>query len=738
MPEAEKNEEVGEIGISSRLMAMTQSLLRKRDGAVRFRAASGIERIWLEDEKLYNGKDITQAGRGRMIDYATGDSFVQGKKMARRSRVVANIIRSKCDIAEGRFSDILMPVDDRNWGLKTTPDPELKKQLRDQSPAYQDEGPVLMQQSGQQASMAEVAQHKQKTAAEKMEGMQLVIDDQLNECGWNGECRKAIRAAVRGGVGILKGPAVIKRTQRKWVKQTDETGSVFVMEAKDDRRPASKFVDKWNVYPAPECEEDVQKSPYMWERGMILPREIRQLIGAEGYLEDQLKLVLEEEPKRTQVGMEKGGGSVINTETLDKGAAYETWEYNGDVDVDDLLAAGCSCEQAQSVSLSGSVLFINDRPVKVELNEIETGDLVYDFFTWSPIPGSPWGIGLPRIGMWQQRVIIAAWRAMMDNAGDSSGANVVVGDGIEPADDNWELTGKKLWRATGDVEDVRAAFAQFQLESRQTELAAVVDMALRFLDQETGIPTLFNGEAKTAPETLGATNIMVDANNVSLRTRVKSWDDSITRPHLTRYYHWNMKYHKDEEVKGDYCVDPRGTSVLFEKDQRAQAILQAWSLKGDPEIAELVDWKKAAKLLFQSLHLDIMKDEDEMAAQPPPQAQQAPNPQAEVAQIRVEGAIKQEEMRQQSDMAELEFKSSEADKQREHEKIMRQMELDIKVLEFSQANNVKIDAIKSQLAQTSQKLNVQVALSKDQARKEVLKPPSEPAQLAPAGRSFQE
>ena len=66
-------------------------------------------------------------------------------------------------------------------------------------------------------------------------------------------------------------------------------------------------------------------------------------------------------------------------------------------------------------------------------------------------------------------------------------------------------------------------------------------------------------------ETLGATNIMVDSNNVTLRSRVKLWDDNITIPHLTRYYDYNMQYHKDDSIKGDFKVvrERKGPWALY-------------------------------------------------------------------------------------------------------------------------------------------------------------------------------
>ncbi len=731
---AENNTELAGLKDRQAVRSMARTLLITRNEAVSFRSSLNIERQWREDEMLFLGEDTTGPAKKTIADYAAGNA-VSSKKPVNKSQVIINIVRPKCEIAWGRFCDILFPVDDRNWGLKVTPDPEVDEMLKNNEPAIQNNSPVTKKEDGQPATMRDVGQDKMSMAKERMEKMQTEIADQLEECDFNAECRKVAWDAIRIGTGVLKGPEVIKNVELSWKKITDQTGETFVAEQKEEKKPASKRVDPRNIYPSPECEE-LRKAQYIWEYGTILPRDLQKLIGVPGYEANEIKLVLEEEPKRLNLVAGK-----LQVDSVAKGMLYETWEYNGAVTREALSAAGCACD-GDSPSLMASVLFINERPIKIVINPVEVvGDLPYDGFTWSHVDGSPWGVGLAQESKWPQRVITGAWRAMMDNAGDSAGANVVILDGLEPADDVLEVTGKKIWVATDEIDDVRKAFGQFQIQNNQNELEAIINLALRFLDQETSIPTLFNGEAKTAPETLGATNIMVNANNVSLRMRVKLWDDAITRPHLKRYYAWNMLYNEDESIKGDYNVDPRGISDLYEKDQRAQSLLQAFNLKGDPDIGPLVDWKKATRQFFNSMHLDIMKSPMEIKASESKQQAPAPppDPRIQSAQLRGQFDIKKEEIRQDADLKELEFKAQEAAKERAHQEVIEKMKLNIKIMELSQAQNIAIDKIKSELALNAGKMNLQRELSASPGKgPQIVTPIAEPPQRAPDGRAFEE
>ena len=734
---------------------LAASLVRKRNIAVKARASCGIEQIWREDELAFEGEDEASL-RTRMIDYAVGSAPARRtQKEARRSRVVVNIIRPKCETAEGRFSDVLLPTDGKNWGLKETPVPELSDALDDETPVQlkTQPGVELKNEAGMPVTMGDVARNTKQVAEKKMSGMELVIDDQLNECNYNGESRKAIRNAIQCGTGILKGPVVVRDLKKRWSVQsdTDEMGNTVTvrkLELKEDQKPASKRVDYWSVYPDPECREDIKRAAHIWEREDILPRELRNLAKIEGYLVDEIEQVLLEEPTRTIVAENKDNQWDTKYNILERGNTYEKWEYNGDLDRDDLEALGCDCSDVQTQSVSACLIMVNDHVIKAMLNPLDTGELPYDFFQWTPRIGVPWGMGIARQMSWQQRVIIAAWRMMMDNAADSAGVNVVIGSGVEPADGIWELTGKKLWRNIDGVEvDIKKMFGQFQVVNNQNQFEAIIEMALRFLDLETSIPMIFQGEKGKAqsqiPKTLGATNIMVDSNNVSIRSRVKLWDDSVTRPHIGRYYDWNMQYNENEEIKGDFKVDARGTSVLLEKDQQGQSIEEVMAMRGDAELAAMVDWVKAVKQYFSARNLDIVLPEDKIAEnmkklseKPPPQ-----DPQLEVAKMRADGEIQKVQLQQQAESVKMQFESQQADIDRQHNERMKNMDIQLKMMELSGKTGIALDKIKSDLSRDAMKLRTQVSLATNKnvfPAEQVATPMVEPAGRASEGMAFQQ
>jgi len=752
----------------ARIESLAKSLLTKRDEAISARSASGIERQWREDQRAFEGLDGASSKAG-MTDYATGDAFgTKNSKTQRRSRVIVNIIRGKCETAEGRFTEIQFPTDDKNFGIDSTPVGESAVPAPAPQGIVQGEmqpdpmGAGMPEQAPQEPSDESAAKAKKDDLKKRAAAMEKEIDDQLEECDYNAECRKVARSAIRLGTGVMKGPNIVKTIRRAWVEQADSDGSVHTLKVVENLKPASTSRDIWNIYPDPHCGDNPKNGSYIWERDHLLPRELRALMGVPGYDRRQIIKALQEDPVRTVVALDKGDQRQIKASTIARGAPYERWEYNGDVDKEDLIAMGVKVDEDSDESISACVVFVNDRPIKAQLNTLDSGELPYDFFPWVQVDDSPWGIGEPRKLIWQQRIITAAWRAMMDNAGDSSGAQIVISRDVRPEDDVWEITGKKIWIDESEEGDVRKAFQQFQIQNNQGELQNIINLALEFMDLESGTPRQAQGQQATSgTKTLGELQILMQGADTTRRRQVKQWDDLITRPHIGRYYHWNMMYNPKPEIKGDFDVVARGTSVLIAKDENVQKLMQIMQLRADPDAAIIVDWEKVIKQLFESQHLDVLKDDDAIKAARDQQAQQQPpaDPRIEAANIAAQGrsevagiAAKSREDQILADtqirMQEIQVDDANADedralKDREINGKLSAENAKLKTLLASKTMELQVQQSENQLARNQQDDHVvsnHMMQSEDRkqqrAQKQIAKTSVEPAGKAPPGEAF--
>lgn len=715
-----------------RLQALGNTIASKRSEAVRARLASGIERRWSEDMDHYNGVDPLLKSSANLTDVAlnnTQGSRQRKQTMAQRSKVFVNLTRPRTNVAEARLSDMLLPSDDRNWGMKPPSVPELAQHVDNQAPLTQDGQPVGITdpttQQTRQATVADAVHAEMEKSKKSCSAMQDVIDAQLSECAYNGEVRKVIHDAAVLGVGILKGPIVVNKVKRSWTPIDDGNGNqVQVIEIKSDLNPASVRVDPWNFFPDPSCSDNIHHGGFTLEREYMTKRQLRDLAKNPEYMRSQIRKVLEEGPQSNHVYDQhestKRDSSGVSVLTDNR---YEVWTYYGDVDREDLEAAGVevSDEEVDALNtVAGCVIVVNSSVIKAHLNPLETGDFPYDAFIWEKNDAHWAGFGIPYLLRTAQRVLNAGWRQIMDNAGLSVGPQIVCKrQSVEPADGSWEITGRKVWWATEEVEDVRDAFMLFEVSSHLGELEKIIELSLKFIDEESMIPKLAQGEKDGTPDTLGGMTILMNSANVVLRRLVKQFDDMITRPHIRRYYDYNMMYNPKPEIKGDFDVDARGSSALVVKDQQNEALVKMLSLGGNPVYGHML---KTADLLRKALSGqsidpdDVVKDQAEIdkieaqmqqaaqqsgAAKASPDAQARVQAQLQVAQLQNQTDLQTAQLKKQSLDDELQARKEQHQADRDYKIQELLIQRDIEAMKLSAAQNISLDTIKAKLADTA-------------------------------------
>jgi hypothetical protein len=695
--------------MEERLQAFGQTLAKQRDEWVRDRYSYGVDKRWLEDEDQYNSKDnIARAASQMMASVEQGYPVTTQHAKAHRSTIFIGMTRQKTNAAEARVADILLPTDDRNWGIEPTPEPYLLGMSRNDSPAVDPQtGQPMVDAQGQPLRKKDIARAVMEMARQKAEAMQTEIDDQLTECDYNGELRKVIHDAAVLGTGVVKGPVVTNRTRKAWRPYTDAMGqTIHQIDIIEEKSPASFRTDPRNVWPDPGCGENIHDGKGVYERQKLTAKQIRELAKQPGYMKSQLRKVLEEGPKKSATFQE-----LKDEDQRDIARdTYELWEYWGEIDHGDLEACGMNVgEKDELRSISACVVFINSTVVKVYLNPLEDGALPYDFYVWEKVSGSCWGYGVPYLMRAQQKVLNAAWRQMMDNAGVSSGPQIVMNPNvIQPADKQWQVSARKIWFATDDMDDVRKAFATFEFDSHQAELANIIKMATELADAETGVPTIMQGEKGAAPDTVGGMQMLMNSANVVLRRLVKQFDDMVTRPHIRRYYDYNMMYNEDEEVKGDFSIDARGSSALLIRDIQNQAFLSLLAAATNPVFGMYIDPQKLFKKALQAQHVDpaeIFKSEEEIEQIKEQQKQAAtqapPDPRIAAAQIRAQTDIQKVQAQNQGDMAELQTRLQIAQFNAQVRSQEIQAQREIEMMKLATQQNLSLEQIKAQLADTA-------------------------------------
>lgn len=736
---------------------------KKLRDAISARQASGIEQVWTQDEEFYQG--IDDANRHEFAHITTkpteGGRDVKLQK-PKGSTLFPNITAPYVDAAAAKMADMLLPTDDRNFVVEPTPVPDLLDEeegfeaappatglLASERPAgmplappqqaapQQDPAAAMQPPPAPEAPQDEEAARWKRIyelllkvegvrlqAEEKAKKAQTQIDDYLTECDYHTELRQVIHDAARIGTGVLKGPMPKKVKTFAWVKnpQTGERELVVKIQT----RPVSKRVDVWNLFPAPGCGDDIHRGSFLFERDFLTAKLLSQLKGGTDlskHLDSVIDVVLEEGPKKNKV---TGAARGTQTTELSGDEEFEVWRFYGEISADELEAAGVEHNEKDSKKRFSVLLtMVNDRVIKAAINPLDTGEFPFDVLPWKKRPGMPWGTGVSRQARVGQRMVTAATRNLMDNAGAASRPHkVVISELIEQGADPW------TWRAVSDVQDVSKAMTFFVQPSLQEQLTAIIQLGERMVELHTGLPMIILGIQGDVEETAHGRALQNNNGSMVLRRLARQFDGSITQPHIRRYYTWMMGYSEDDSIKGDLTVKARGSAALVERDLQNQQLpmVMQFALQPAYELDPVLcaeEWLKSQRFDPKAFKLseERKKELAALAARNPP-----PMPQVQAAQIREQGATQRLQMEQQ-------FQAEQNELDRQVEKMVATIDAQLRSAELGSAERLALDDIKANLAGIVVKVRAQKEMSQS---RELLKPPTEPKGRAAPGRSFEQ
>lgn len=735
-----------------RLNAFGESLAKTRSEAIRARQASGIEDEWLEDEEFYHGVDDSNrhefrtTWRRKPVGQAESEKKRDGTT---QSVVFPNITRPYCDAAAARISDMLLPTGGaRPFDLKATPIPDQEKLAKGQYPAgmvqtaaAQNPGqPGLAKQ--QLSKVSEDASVKIEAAKEKAAKAQKRIDDWFKECRWTSHVRQVIEDAARIGTGVLKGPIPIQRRKKKFID-----GELVLQ---NEIKPVSKWVDPWNLFPDAACGENIHNGSYIWERDYVTKKQLKDLGEQKAYIKEQIDACLTEGPTRAVAEFKPTPELLVTDE--DQKNRFEIWYMHGVADREDVMAAGCKCED-ETMLMPVMIVMVNNRVIKVAENPLETGDYPYDVMVWQRRSGHWTGIGVSRQIRTPQRIVVAATRNLMDNAGLAAGPMIVFRQGVVyPANGVAGLGPRKIYYIAEDADemtDARYAIGVVKVDMLVNELMQIIQFGLKLAEDVTGLPMLLQGQmgpstrGNRQPNTLGQTQILNTNASTVLRRMARLFDDRMTEPHVGRYYDWLLMHGEDDE-KGDFVLNALGSSALVERDIQDQQIVDMGRLVLDPRFGK--DPKKWFNEMLISQHFDPSRfdyDDEEWKKIVQNMKDGPQDPRLQVAEIRKASEDASRMLEEKLAGAERGFDEQENQRRRDWEEkdnaLDRELELLIHNLTSRDERDISTDTLRTSLAEVVMKVRAQRDLSTEGNRtKLALKPPSEPAGRAAPGESYQQ
>ena len=505
---------------------------------------------------------------------------------------------------------------------------------------------------------ADELQEIRREASRRADLMLAEIEDLLKASGYSAEARDVIEDACKIGMGVLKGPVTGVRSQQRFrpvtrqqaddamtrreeqeVQQDGATDvlaeagvdtDAFELYERFDSRPGAQRVDPWSFFPDPDARTPYDSEGF-FERHLKDKAQMRKLASEPGVDADAIRRLL------TAGRMSQDPTYLTDLHSLNNDAVgrskdtWQVWEYTGVIDAEDLetIAQSTGNDNATAelddlqrrntnehgeyevdplFELPVKIWFCQDEVIKFAIHPLDSGEPIYSWFSIVRAELGPYGYGIPHIMSAAQDMLNAAIRMLMDNARNAIGPQIVIDrEAITPQDGSWQFYGNKIWLRNPSTGITTNASRQMPFEvhdfpMRMQEIMTIVELAMQLIDDVTAMPQLAMGEQGAGvTKTAQGMAILMNSANVMFRRIVKNFDDDITVPMVRRFYHFLMQFSNKQEIKGDYEVDARGSSVLLAREMQANNLMMiAERFSQNPVFADQIKTEPLLKHIFRA------------------------------------------------------------------------------------------------------------------------------------------
>lgn len=598
--------------------------------------------------------------------------------------VWADLTETKCRAGSAWIREIVMPVGERAWSVESTPLPELQVEVRQALLAkaaekareamqqiFQNSQQVLSKQDFRQMSQDiahemrdEMAKEYTKRAERAAARMEEHIADNMAQGGWDKAMDEFVEDFVTYKAAILMGPVYRRKRQLKWMP-----GYVPAVENEPVQQWAR--VSPFDVYPAPYAT-DCQTGDFI-HRMRYRPNELYDLIGCEGYNDDEIRNAL----KSYRNGHLEGWiWTDAERYRLEQETLYEFLSPHGVIDglhywgsvpgwmlvVWGVSGLGKDFDPQREYEVDA--IIIGPYVIRVAINSNPLHSRPYFKACYDAVPGAFWGRSVPDLCETHQKMCNAVACSLADNLSICSGPQFWVhADRLADGEDTTNIYPLKVWHLKSDpTAAAQPGIGVFQPQSNAEQLLKVYEQWEIRADDATGIPRYTYGNERVGGATDTASGLSMLMNNAAkgLRRAIANIDECVIRPSVYQAFIYEMIYGADPDAKGDCFIVPRGAAAILIKESAAQHRQQGLALvSGNPVLTQIVGQKGMTVLLretLKSMELDvdnIVPSDQEIAKQQADQQQQmAAQQQAQQQALQQQEAQKQQATQAQTDSRE--------------------------------------------------------------------------------------
>lgn len=583
------------------------------------------------------------------------------------SEIFMMLTDEKCAAAIAWITDILFPADDKPWGTKPTPVPDLapdqmveinqrlaqatQAELRQDLIMQIQAGAITSQEQAQQwliqtmqarsEQIAEELRHEMTQAAkEARTKVETKLQDIVEEAGWDDAVKECIDDIVTFPAGIVKGPVLRKRKRLKWKEQQAQQPQLQQqgqaqqgypqlqgppVEVRDEVALEFNRCSPFDIYPLPNSKKP---SDGLIERHSLTRNDLQSMIGVEGYDDEAINLVLQDYGRHGSVSWLNVGQDYTRQSLEDRPREYRSPEtridalqFWGSCQGLMLLEYGIDPGRIEDplADYQVEVWLVDKYVIKAEINGDPLGRVPYHFASFRKRNGSIWGAGVPELIKDSQDACNASARNLINNMGIASGPQVSYDISQMPAGAKMpELRPWQIWPidAKNSISGAqgRPPVSFFAPPSMAAELMKVYEFFSDQADTKTGVPKYSYGNQQGSGGALGtASGFSMMMNNATrgIKNVVRNIDNGITKPSIEMTHQWALLYSNDPEYYvGDIKLIARGSNALIAKEQSAVRRNEFLQIAVNPAVLQVIGMEGLAEVLREIVEgMDFSSDE---------------------------------------------------------------------------------------------------------------------------------
>lgn len=570
------------------------------------------ETRWLKSYENYRG----------LNDYP--DKFQQKEK----SKLFIKISKTKALAAHAQVCDVLFSQNKFPLGVEPTPIPDeiaesvhydpkaLENNPQPGQPQAQPQGkiptsrqsisnnlgPALgkleplkdKMKEGPGTSPSSITYEPAKMAAKKLDKK---FQDMLEEADATKSLDRTVLDMCIFGSGIFKGPMMKLKEYSTW----DEEGSYV---PKQKKIADFQYVNLWDAYPDPEARFTHELS-YFVQRHKMNRSQLRDLKKRPYFLSDTIESVIKQGPNYVKEYWEN---TLEDNEIEVTPETFEVLEFWGVVDKQ--IAKDAEIEIPKEYEdydeVQVNIWVCSNYAIRVVFNPFIPARIPYFIVPYEIHPFSIFGIGVVENMEDSQQLMNGSMRMAIDNA-VLSGHNIfeVNTTFLTPGQDMEIYPGKIFYSEGPQGQAIR----DIKFQNVTNENFMVFDKARQLADESTGIPSYSHGQSgiQSVGRTAAGMSMLMGASALNIKNVIRNVDEYLLVPLGKSIYAYLMQFEFDKDYIGDIEIMAKGTASLMRNEVRAQKILQALQVTGNPMDAPFIKRDYLLRELMDALDIDSEK-----------------------------------------------------------------------------------------------------------------------------------